>query len=121
MVPTTAATIAVGEVVNSQVTMDDPLCDPGWPHRCRYYRLTAPADGVLDVTMRWSSQQPDPYPLDIDVISAIGRMGLPAGVGPGPQRRVTLRVKAGDTYVIEIWSFLSPGEGFELSTTLQGT
>ena len=121
LVPTNAATIAVGEVVNSHVTMDDPLCDPGWPHRCRYYRLTAPVDGVVDVTMRWSSQQPDPYPLDIDIISVLGRMGPPVAVGPGPQRRVTLRVKAGDAYAIEIWSFLSPAEAFELSTALQGT
>jgi hypothetical protein len=120
VVPTNAATIVIGEVVNSKVTMDDPLCDPRWPHRCRYYRLTAPADGFLEVTMRWSVEQPDPYPLDIDIISAFGRMGLPPDVGPGPQRRVAPRVKAGDTYTIEISSFLSPGEAFELTTALLG-
>ena len=118
MVPPNAATIAVGDVVKSLVTVDDPLCDPGWAHRCRYYRLTVPADGILDVTITWSSQQPDPYPLDIDVISALGRSGPPAAVGPGPQRRVTLSVKSGDMYTIQIWSFLSPAEAFELSTTL---
>jgi hypothetical protein len=120
VVPTNAATLALGEVVKSHVTVNDPLCDPGWPHRCRYYRLTAPADGVLEVTVRWSSRQPDPYPLDIDLISRFGRMGLPVAVGPGPQRRMILSVKTGDTYAIEIWSFLSPAEAFELST-LQGT
>ena len=119
VVPINATTIAVGEVVNGQVTVDDPLCDLGWPHRCRCYRLTVPADGVLEVAMGWSSQQRDPYPLDIDVINASGRMGLLSAAGPGTQRRVSLRVKAGDIYALEIWSFLSPAEGFELSTTLQ--
>jgi hypothetical protein len=113
-----ATTVAVGEVVNSRVTPDDPLCDPGWPHRCRYYRLTIAEDGVLDVAMGWSPQQPDPYPLDIDVLGSFGPVS-PTQVGPGPRRRVGVRVKAGDTCLIEIWSFLTPGEEFELTTSLQ--
>jgi hypothetical protein len=121
VLPPNAASIAVGEVVKGQVTGEDPLCDPGWPHRCRYYRLVAPAHGTLNVTIKWSAQQVDPYPLDLDVINASLRIGSAPAIGPGPQRRTSVRVKAGDAYAIEVWSFLSPGEVFELSTTLQGS
>ena len=120
VVPPNAASITVGEVVKGQVTGEDPLCDPGWPHRCRYYRLVAPADGTLTVTIKWSAQQVDPYPLDLDVVSASLRIGSATAIEPASQRRTSVRIKAGETYAIEVWSFLSPGEPFELSTALQG-
>ena len=119
MVPANAATITVGEVVKGQVTGEDPLCDPGGRHRCRYYRLVSPADGILEVTIKWSAQQVDPYPLDVDIINASVRIGLAPAIGPGPQRRTSVRIKAGDAYAIEVWSFLSPSEPFELSTALR--
>lgn len=100
------------------MTQNDPLCDAGWPHRCRHYRLTAPAAGVLKVTMTWSSQVADPYPLDIGVVDPLGRTYYPS-VGPGAQRQVSVQVSAGTTYVIEIWSSLSPGEEFELHTAIE--
>lgn len=119
--PTNAITIVAVEVVNDRVRSDDPLCDPEWPHRCRYYQLKAAVDGVLDVSLKWSSHQLDPYPLDIDVIGVHGRIGPTPAIGPGNQRRVSLPVRAGDTYAIEIWSFLSPGEVFDLSATIRTT
>jgi hypothetical protein len=118
VVPPNTATIAVGEVLNGQATEQDPLCAPGFPYRCRYYRLIAPADGILDITIKWSAQQVDPYPLDLDVIHAT-RIGSQPLIGPGPQRRISIRIRSGDSYAIEVWSFLSPGEAFELSTALQ--
>ena len=93
--------MAIGETVRSQTTTDDPFCDPGWPHRCRYLEVTAPHDGMLRVTMRWSPAQPDPYPLDIGVIGPNGREWLPV-VGPGTQRYVDVPAGAGATYLIEV-------------------
>jgi hypothetical protein len=108
--------MAVGQLVNGHVTMNDPLCGPGWPHRCQHYVLTAPTKGILEVTMTWSSEISDPYPLDIGLLPPNDFL-LPT-VGPGPQRRLAVQVAAGGAYVIEIWSFLTPGAEFDLTTTL---
>jgi hypothetical protein len=113
-----AVDIALGEVVRSHVTVDDSLCDPAWPHRCRYYRLTAPTSGLLNVVMAWTPQQLDPYPLDIDAVDEQGRGYLPT-VGPGHQRQLWVDATAGSTYFIGIWSFFLPGEEFELRTSIQ--
>jgi hypothetical protein len=66
--------------------------------------------------MRWSSELQEPYPLDIGLIAP--NDGLIPEVGPGTQRRLSFGVVVGGTYVIEIWSFLDPGEEFELTTAL---
>ena len=113
-----AVDIALGEVVRSHVTDDDPLCDPAWPHRCRHYRLIAPTSGVLNVVMAWSPKARDPYPLDIGVVEVGGLEHFPS-VGPGTQRQVSVRVTAGRTYFIDIWSFLRPPEEFELGTAIR--
>lgn len=112
-----ASPIAIGETVSSQTTADDPLCDPGWPHRCRYFKVTTPSRGMLRVTMRWSAAQPDPYPLDIGVYGPTGEW-FPV-VGPGAQRYVDIGAAAGATYLIEVWSFLTPAERFELTSSLE--
>ena len=105
--------IAIGRSITSRVNPDDPMCAPPWPYRCRYFEFTPPSDGIIEVTMTWSSQVATSYPLDIDIIDA-KRTNWPVSVGPGPQRRLRGRVDAGATYLIEIWSFLTPGEEFEL-------
>ena len=111
-----AVAIAIGETLRSQTTADDPLCAPEQPHRCRYFKVTAPSGGSLRVTMRWSAAQPDPYPLDIGVYGPTGEWF--AVVGPGAQRYVEVLADAGATYLIEIWSFLTPAEPFELTSSL---
>lgn len=113
-----AIPLAVGQAITSQTTTDDPLCTPDWPHRCRYFKITAPEKGTLHVTMRWSEAQRDPYPLDIGVIGPNG-VEWSADVGPGTQRRVQVEVDADATYVVEIWSFLTPAEPFELTSSLE--
>jgi hypothetical protein len=115
-VPATAIRIAVGHVVTARVTTNDPLCWPGWPYHCRHYALTAPSDGIFEVTMRWSSEISDPYPLDIGLLPPDEWL-LPV-VGPGSQRRLSFQVAAGAAYVIEISSYLIPGAEFDLTTRL---
>jgi len=110
--------IPLGEMVSSRVATDDPVC-PG-PHlfRCQYFRLTVPQDGVLEVTIRWSAAQRDPYPVDMDVIGPSGA-GFSGEIASGPYRVARGRVAGGSTYVIEVWSFLTPDEPFELTTLLK--
>ena len=73
---------------------------------------------MLRVTMRWSAAQPDPYPLDIGVMGPNGGEWFPA-VGPGTQRYVDVLADAGATYLIEVWSFLTPAEPFELMSSIE--
>jgi hypothetical protein len=106
-------------VINSRVTLDDPLCDQVWPYRCAHYRLIAPGDGVIDFVMTCPALA-DKYVVDIGVIDPAGRMWISAEAEQwrlGPQRTVRIPVTAGATYVIEIWSLGAPGEMFELKTS----
>jgi hypothetical protein len=111
-----ATSIVLGEMIRSRVTEGDPLCGaPPYQFRCRRYRVTIPASGIFVAVMAWGAEVLNPYPLDIGVLDERGFEYVPS-VGPGPQRRVEFRVSAGSTYVIEIWSFLTPHEDFELRT-----
>ena len=113
-----ASPIAIGETIKSQATADDPLCGEAYPHRCRYFKVTATLSGMLRVTMRWSAAQRDPYPLDIGVYGSGGGEWLPVA-GPGTERAVYVPADAGATYLIEVWSFLTPGEPFELTSSIE--
>jgi hypothetical protein len=118
-VPAGGIPIGVGEVVVSRVMPEDPLCDPAWPYRCRYFRVTAPTDGLMEVIMRCPVLAVR-YVVDLGVIDTEGRawFGQPQFV-LGPQRSVTLRVAAGATYFVEIWSVDAPGEEFEVRTSIR--
>jgi len=115
--PTLGSPIEVGEVITSRVTSDDPLCGHMTSYPCRYYRLTPARDGVLHITLAWSPQLLDNYPLDMSVIDPQGKEWAAIVVGRA-QRGASLPVTAGAPYVIEIWSFLSPPAEFELRSSL---
>lgn len=115
--PSLGSHIEVGEVITSRVTPDDPLCGDVAPFHCRYYRMTPARDGVLHITLGWNPQLLEDYPLDMGVIDPQGRERVATVVGRA-QRGVSVRVTAGAPYVIEIWSFLSPGAEFELRSLL---
>ena len=116
--PDLGRTIAVGEIVRSRVTPDDANCGDPYPFRCQYFRLPVPQDGVLEVTIRWSAAQRDPYPLDMEIIGPSGA-GWVGEIATGPERIARGRATGASTYVIEVWSFLTPDEPFELITSLQ--
>jgi hypothetical protein len=104
--------------VQGQTTPSDPLCDPAWPHHCRYFKITVPLTGVLRVAMRWDASTLEQYPLDLGVYSPNGATWL-AVVGPGTQRRVNVAAESGATYLVEVWSARTPGEPFELTSSLE--
>ena len=116
-VPAFTQRIDIGEVVRSRATDEDPLCDPGWPYRCRYYGVTVPGPGWLNVTVGWNPALPGEYALDMGIIDEQGREWVSEPAGPA-LRNVAVLVTAG-TYVIEVWSFWSPPADFELKTSLR--
>jgi hypothetical protein len=113
-------TIALGATTSSSVTAGDPICpdSSAFPFRCQYFRLAVPESGVLDVTIRWSASQRDPYPLDLGVIGPSGA-GWMSVFSNAPYRIARGQVSGGNTYVIEVWSFLTPHQPFELITSLR--
>ena len=112
--PTMFTSIAASDQISSQVTNADPLCDPGWPYHCQFFRLDAPGTGQFTITMRWSPSR-DRYPLDIDVTDPEG-WTWDCTVGPGEQRRVTLEVHPG-TYWVSVWSSGVEEVPFTLTTS----
>ena len=116
--PDAGTLIALGQAISSRVTDDDPICGSAYPFPCRYFRVAVPQDGVLEITIRWSAALRDPYPLDMDVIGPSG-VGWIGEIAEGPRRIARGRVAGGNTYVIEVWSFLTPHEPFELTTSLE--
>ena len=115
--PDLGTPIALGQIVSSRVTDDDPICGNPYRFRCKYFLLPVPEDGVLEVMIRWSAAQRDPYPLDMEVIGP--SRGWSAEIANGPYRVARGRASGGSTYVIEVWSFLTPHEPFELTTSLE--
>ena len=107
--------IALGHTIVGRITEDDPLCWPGWPYRCQYYRVTVPHDGMLLVTIRWDF--PASSPFDMDVFSPSGTIAS-GQVGVGLERTARGPVTGGTTYIIEVESFLTDVEPFELTTSI---
>jgi hypothetical protein len=116
LTPDMFSPIAVGDAIEQRVTLQDPVCHPAYPHHCQFYRYVAARDGVLEVAMVWKSVQT--YPLDIDVTDPDSMTWDVTFVAPN-ERRVQLRVKAGNIYWVSIWSANAPGEPFLLTASLQ--
>jgi hypothetical protein len=97
--------ITVGAVVQSVVQADDPLCaeEPLWP--CKYFRITPPRDGTLEVELTHTGGN-----LDLSFYDIYGgRWWYP----------IRVPVKAGATYQIAIWEYEYPGLAFVLRTSLE--
>jgi hypothetical protein len=109
--------IEFGQSDTFTVTSDDPVCGARpYQYHCRYFRVTAPRDGVMVVTIGWKI--PEEYPFDMAVFGPSG--GVADGqIGVGLERIARGRVSAGSTYVIEVWSFLTTPEPFDLSTSIE--
>jgi hypothetical protein len=108
--------IEFGQTFTFTVTNDDPVCGGAYLFHCRYFRLTVPNDGVLVVSIRWKI--PASYPFDMSVFGPSGAIA-DGQIGVGLERIARGRVRSGTTYAIEVWSFLTTPEPFELSTSLE--
>ena len=102
--------------VTDRVADDDPSCGGAYPYRCRYFRVAVPHDGALVVTIRWNC--PASYPFDLGVYGPTGPVA-DGQIGVGLDRTARGRVIGGTTYLIEVWSFLTPSASFELSTSIE--
>ena len=120
----TYASLQIGEVINGRVTESDPSCITYLHMRCRYYRVQAPSDGLLEVVVMSESMGPRyaDAPLDLYITNVTDERGKgwDPVFGPGPQLRVSARVKAGAHYQISLysWSPTLPGVQFELRSSM---
>jgi len=116
--------IAVGDVVNSRVTAEDSNCIDAFAgaYHCRYYRVSATNDGLLEVVLASAAMGPSYFgaPLDLYITNVTDERGKgwDPVFGPGPQLRVSAPAKHGEAYQITVWSSTVPGVEFELSSSL---
>ena len=104
--------ITAGEVISRRVTADAPPC-VGFPEfRCQHFRLSAPANGHIDVT--------------VTTIRSVWYLGLDVSLTDSSGREYwgpvggenTLAVRAGTTYQMTVW-YATPGDEFELRSSLR--
>ena len=105
--------------IRSQVTDEDFVCGPGWPHYCKGFLVRAPGDGVLTLEMTWPNRS-ESYPLDFDVYDPeAGQVWYSYPSAAGQRRVQGLRVHAGVTYPVTVWSAYVPGSEFVLTPSLR--
>jgi hypothetical protein len=116
--------LSVGQVINSRITEDDPRCMYHPNQHCHYYRIAAPSDGLLEVTVKSESMGATyiQAPLDLYITNVTDDRGKgwDPVFGPGPQMRVSARAKAGAEYQISLYSWAPdlPGVEFELRAAM---
>jgi hypothetical protein len=111
----------LGQIVRSEIGTADILCDSP-DFYCRYYRVTVPQDGTLDVGMThtpgriYSLPQ---APIDMWITLPYGRRLWMEGYrGPNVVAYAHAPVAAGETLEIGVVSYEVPGVTFELTFSL---
>jgi hypothetical protein len=108
----------------SQINADDSRCidNFAWAYHCRYYRVVAPANGLLEIVLAsdamGSSYFAAPLDLYITNITDEPGKGWDPVFGPGPQLRVSARARVGASYQITVWSSKVPGVEFEMRSSV---
>jgi hypothetical protein len=113
--PPAFPTIAVGEVVRLQFTVDDVRC-VGGGGVCRSYVLTAPSSGRLEVVVTSVSGE-DSFVRDLEMYVVPGADDWIRG--PGARISAIAQVSAGFPYEIRMYSGTVPSLEFELRTSLR--
>jgi hypothetical protein len=80
---------------------------------CQRYAITAPASGMLELTVSASI-----FDFDVDVVNPDGTFAVYGSSSSSPLR-VRARVEGGATYEIRIAGGWSPARAFELTTALR--
>jgi hypothetical protein len=107
--------ISLGELVQGQVTPDDPLCSH-WGYgssACQRFALTVPSSGILEVAL-----SAPVFNFDVDVVGPDGTFVLYDGSWRSPLH-LTIQAGAGSTYEIRVIGGWSEARDFELTTMLR--
>ena len=110
--------IQIGEVVRERIT-DPPECVDflGWP--CRYFSVTAPTSGKLEVALTFAIDTNRNQGVDLTVRAADGTGGQTwAQFFAREEARVVAPVVAGKQYYITMW-YTYAGMEFSLNTSVQ--
>ena len=114
--------IAVGQTVTGVAPQSPPGCVafPEWP--CLYFQVTAPADGILTVELRyWPETQPPgrfgSQGVDISIVDEFGREAW-ADFATATVTRASIAATADRKYRIVLWYVYADLE-YELQVTLK--
>jgi hypothetical protein len=116
--------VALGQVVVAQVGTDDVACDAAGFY-CRYYRVTVPREGTLEVGFTHSLGRIffSPglnAPIDMWLTRASGHQVWMEGYrGADIVAHARTAVSAGETVQVAVISYEVPGVAFELTFSLR--
>jgi hypothetical protein len=103
------------------VTDDDVSCYSGY--RCRYFRVTVPRDGTLEVGMTHAPGTiyfpPLSGPIDMWIRDPLGREFWMDGRDPKAEEYAHAPAIAGETYEVGVVSYEIPGVTFQLRFSLR--
>ncbi len=109
------ATVTVGDIVRTQVAADDVLCYP--PFYCKYFRVTVPRDGLLEVGLTHAPgaiYSGPTTPIDMWIAGSRGGEIWMEFHKPDIEAFSRIRATAGETYQIGVVSYELPGVTFQL-------
>lgn len=116
--------VALGQVVVAQIGAEDVACDAAGFY-CRYYRVTVPHEGTLEVGITHAPGRIffSPglnAPLDMWLTRASGAEAWTEGYrGPDVPAHARTPISAGETVQIAVVSYEMPGVTYELTFTLR--
>ena len=114
--------LAVGETIIGRITAEDARCVVDFGEHCRYYRVTSPATGLLEIVLKSDGMETSyvsaPLDLYITNVTDLPGFGWDPVFGPGPQMRVSALVKTGESYQVTVWSSKVPGVNFEIRASV---
>ena len=116
--PISGTPIVGGSRVQGTVEAGDPVCFPNWDSsgRCRQFDLTAPSEGPLRATLKWEGPSRGVYDPELFVISPDGAWVY--SEDPWPERHLSFRGSAGQTYRIVVIGY-QPPQAFEVLVEVQ--
>jgi hypothetical protein len=115
-IPTSATTIAAGQVVAGAIESADPVCFPNWDStgHCQQYEVTAPLDGSLVAILTWP---PGPsrgiYSPELFLVAPDQSWIWADEIFPN--RRGSAHVSKGDTYRLVVLSYGPFPDRYELT------
>jgi hypothetical protein len=116
--PIPGTPIVAGSGANGIVEAGDPVCFPNWDSsgHCRQFDLAASSDGTLRATLKWEDRSRGVYDPELFVVSPDGAWLY--SEDPWPERHLSFRGSAGQTYRIVVIGY-QPPQAFEVLVEVQ--
>ena len=116
--PVMGTSVRAGMPIEGTIGAGDPPCFQSWDKTglCRQFDLTAPGDGTLLATLRWTGPSRGLYDPDVFLVAPTGAWEY--SVGDWPEKQTSLAATKGLTYRIVVMSYGPSAQAFVLRVDL---